>query len=366
MKVLVIAEGLDLPEVHWLAGVARAGVELRVLLDPRARQMEALRTSGVAVSPLPLRGRIDPAAIWRIRRVLREERWDGVHCLRNNRPLSNFLLAAGGYRGWRVAYRGTSGHLGWWDPGSRMTYLHPSLDRIVCVSNGVRNYLLGLGLPAERLVTLYKGHDPAWYRSDGPPADLGEWGIPSGAFTVSLVANMRPVKGADVLVEALDHLPRDGSIHLLLIGEVRDRSLARLAAEPRNRPLVHLAGFRRDAPRLVGATDVFVMPSREREGLPRAAIEAMSQGVPAIVSDVGGMPELVESGRSGWVVPPSDPRALAEAIRKMKADPEARRRMGAAARERIEGEFSVGRTIERTLALYRSLTEEAGARRQRE
>jgi len=70
---------------------------------------------------------------------------------------------------------------------------------------------------------------------------------------------------------------------------------------------------------------------------------------------VGGMPELVESGRSGWVVPASNASALAEAILRLKNHPEERLRMGRAARERIEGEFSVRRTIERTLALYRDL-----------
>jgi glycosyltransferase involved in cell wall biosynthesis len=354
MKVLVISEGLDLPEIHCLAGLRAAGIGVCVLLDPAARRYSELIEQGVEVIPLPLRSRIDPVAIWTIRRLLRTEKWDVVHCLRNNRPLSNFLLAAGTYRGRRVAYRGTSGHLGWWDPGSRMTYLHSSLDRIVCVSHAVRNYLLGLGLPERRLVTIYKGHDTAWYRGQ-PPANLVELGIPAGAFTVCLVANMRPVKGADLLVDALDDLPRDGSVHLLLVGEVRDERLRRLAAEPRNRGLVHLAGFRRDAPQLVGASQVVVMPSREREGLPRAVIEAMSQEVPAIVSDVGGMPELVESGRSGLVVPASNSRALAEAILRLKNNPEERLRMGRAARARIEGEFSVRRTIERTLALYREL-----------
>lgn len=354
MKVLVISEALDLPEVHCLVGLRAAGVDLRVVLDPSTRRYSELIEKGLEVIPLKLRSRVDPWAIWRIRRLLQTEKWDLVHCLRNNRPLSNFLLAAGSYRGRRVAYRGTSGHLGWWDPGSRMTYLHPSLDRIICVSEAVRKYLLGLGLPEQRLVTIYKGHDVQWYRGR-PSVDLASCGIPVGAFTVCLVANMRPVKGADVLVEALDYLPRDGSIHLLLVGDVRDARLRRLATEPRNRGLVHLTGFRPDAPALVGASQVFVMPSREREGLPRAVIEAMSQDIPAIVSDVGGMPELVESGRSGWVVPPSEARALAEAILRLKNNPGERQQMGLAARARIEHEFSIHRTIARTLDVYREL-----------
>ena len=96
---------------------------------------------------------------------------------------------------------------------------------------------------------------------------------------------------------------------------------------------------------------MFVMPSVDREGLPRAVIEAMAQSVPAIVTRVGGMPELVEDRVSGLVVPPRDPAALATAIVSLAMNGTRRAHYGAAARARIESHFSITRTVERIHAL---------------
>jgi L-malate glycosyltransferase len=104
-----------------------------------------------------------------------------------------------------------------------------------------------------------------------------------------------------------------------------------------------------------------VMPSLDREGLPRAAIEAMAQGVPAVVTDVGGMSELVRDGVEGFVVLPGRPPALADALLRLMRNPELRRMMGRQARERIRTEFSVERSVSGTLATYESVVGEGGA-----
>jgi glycosyltransferase involved in cell wall biosynthesis len=142
-------------------------------------------------------------------------------------------------------------------------------------------------------------------------------------------------------------------IHLLLAGEVRDRRVGRAAEEPGLRDRVHLAGYRKDAPALMGACNVFAMPSLEREGLPRAVIEAMSQGVPPIVSDVGGLPELVVNGHCGMVVPAGNATAIAAAIREYAGNESLCRAHGQSARERIASDFHTSGTIAATLAVYR-------------
>ena len=94
------------------------------------------------------------------------------------------------------------------------------------------------------------------------------------------------------------------------------------------------------------------MPSLEREGLPRAVIEAMCLGVPPIVTDVGGMPELVEDGKSGRVVPPGNPRALADAMIAILIDRDLRDTCGQNARLRIEEHFNIKTTITRMATLF--------------
>ncbi len=201
---------------------------------------------------------------------------------------------------------------------------------------------------------IYKGHDPAWYRP-AQRSKLVELGIPAGAFVVGCVANVRPVKGVEYLVRAWELLPPDLNVHLLLIGEVRDRKVEEMLRTSPQRARLHAIGFRRDAAALQGACDLAAMVSVEREGLPRAILEAQAQSVPALVTRVGGMPEIVTDGENGFVVEPRDPASIAAAIREAFADPAKLAEMGARGRELCAGELGIETTIERTLTMYREL-----------
>ena len=351
MRILYIAENLDRPEEHMIRQVHAAGHEVTVLLPKDVPAYDALEKGGIQALPLVLNGRMDLRAVHSITKTLNQENIELVHCLRNNRPLANTLLATHKRPTATVCYRGTTGNLNRWDPGARLTYLSSRVDRIVAVSEGVRQYLLTLEIPAQRIVTIHKGHDVAWYHTDTKP-DLSEFGIPPDAFVVGCAANMRALKGVDVLVRSLDHLSTKRDVHLLLIGEVRDPALADLIQQPGYAKRVHALGFRQDASALSGACHAFCMPSLRREGLPRAVIEAMSQSVPPLVTAVGGMVELVEDGISGQVVPPGNPEALADAIATWVDDETGRLQCGRQAKQRIEQSFSLAQTVRKTLALY--------------
>lgn len=350
MRVLYIAQDLDLPESHMIAGIADRGAQVSLLLPPDLATPEVL-AGRVGRADARLAGRVDRQTIRTIRDTVREQRVDLVHCLRGNRPVSNALLALRGLSRRIVCYRGTMGNLSRWNPGARMTYLHRRLDRIVCVSEGVRRSLAGQGVAAKRLVTIYKGHDPAWYRSGSRP-DLAQFGIPHDAFVVCCTANMRPLKGIDVLIQSASHLATARRVHYLLVGEVRDPGIRELARCRPHRDIIHLAGYRTDAVALSGGCDLFVMPSLRREGLPRAVIEAMCQAVPAVVTDVGGMPELVVHGDCGLVVPPGDPAAIGGAISRFAEDAGFYARCARQSIERIRATFSVEQTVDKTWSMY--------------
>jgi glycosyltransferase involved in cell wall biosynthesis len=135
-------------------------------------------------------------------------------------------------------------------------------------------------------------------------------------------------------------------------GRSEMRSVRRLAAAlPPGR--VVLAGFREDVARLLAASDLVVQPSRF-DALPTTLIHALAAGIPAVASEVGGIPEIVAPG-TGVLVPPGDPDRLATAIRSLAGDPDARRWMGKAARERFDQEFDGVRWARRLVSLYRSL-----------
>jgi glycosyltransferase involved in cell wall biosynthesis len=248
--------------------------------------------------------------------------------------------------------------VGFLDPMSWMRYLNPRIDRIICVADAIRRHFLEmqpafLRMPAERPVTIHKGHKLEWYTAT--PADLTEQGIPDGAFVVGCTANYRPRKGIDYLIDAIEALPDDLPVHLLLVGHMDARKLNRRIERSPAKDRIHRVGYVTNAPELSAACDVFCMPSTKREGLARAIIEAMVYRVPPIVTDTGGSPELVVDGVSGIVVPPKDARAIANAIETLYRDDGLRKRMGSAARERIATAFRNDDTVLKTIALYKEL-----------
>ncbi len=360
IKALCITEDVDRPTAATFVGLKNAGVDVTVIC-PAGEQRDWFETNGVRVLDLPMRTRFDRAAVRRLRAELAQGRYDVLHLL-SNKALQNGLAASRGLPVKIVAYRGIVGNVSFFSPVSWLRFLNPRIDRIVCVADAVREYFLRmrpafLRMPAERLVTIYKGHSLDWYRA--APVDLAVAGVPAHSFAIACVANYRPRKGIEVLVDALGRLPDSMTPHLLLIGGGMDapRLKRRIAASPAA-SRIHVLGYRQDAPALTAACDMFVLPSTKREGLARSLIEAMAYGVAPVVTDCGGSPELVQHGISGLVVPVADSAALAEAIRVLHDDAELRARLGAAARERIGRDFRIEDTIAKTLALYESLVAE--------
>jgi glycosyltransferase involved in cell wall biosynthesis len=316
-----------------------------------------LAQAGVRLFDLELARGIDFAGIRRLRAELVRGGYQILHVF-SNKALQNGLIAARGLPVRIVAYRGIVGNVSFFSPVSWLRFLNPRIDRIVCVANAVRDHFLSmrpafLRMPADRPVTIYKGHSLDWYTA--PPADLRGLGIPEGAFVIACVANYRPRKGIEYLVAALATLPAEWPVHLLLVGRMEGPALTAAIATSPAKERIHVVGQRPDAPRLTAASDVFVLPSIKREGLARSLIEAMAYGVAPIVTDCGGSPELVIDGASGIVVPVRDPGALGIAIRRLYEDPALRRKLGAAARERIGSRFRIETTIEQTLSLYGEL-----------
>jgi len=352
MNLLALTNNLDRPEAFLLRAMSEKGISITLVVDIRSPFQEILQHSSIKILHHKFKSRIDPASVIYLRRLFKSQTFNLVHSF-SARALASTMLSGSGSKIPHVTYRGTLGHISRFDPSARLCFFNSKLTKIICVSNAVKVYMASRGIPQEKLVRIYKGHDPSWYIYD-KSFDLTTFSIPKAAFVVCCSANMRPVKGVDVLVEAFCHIPKNLPIHLLLIGEDREKRIVKLL---KNHPLknrIHLAGFRSDAPHIAGACDLFCMPSRKREGLSKSLLEAMMQGVPAVITNVGGMPEMVRNGLDGLVVPPEDPKSLAQAIVKVYEAPELRRQMGQNARERLKADFSIQKTIEETFKVYES------------
>lgn len=332
--------------------------DLSVICSMTCDNHRRLLEAGVPVQPLDFRRKTDVAAIAQLRRRVQAIRPDLVHAF-TSRTVSGALLATS----WMktppaiVAYRGIMEPVKRYDPVAWITYLHPRLAGVTCISDSCRDALRHSGVRRPLLRTVHLGH----CHTPGERRPYTEFGVPEGAFVVAFVGNIRPVKGIDVLLRAARRLSDLPDVHFLLMGEVRDCAVAAEAARPELKDRIHLAGRVPDAQRLVGDADLFVMPSR-REGLCKAVMEAMARGVCPIISNVGGMPELVRHERDGLIVEPEDPAALAAAIRTLHADSGRRRVYGESARQRILEDFSIERMTQRTCQLYFDVLDRTAAR----
>lgn len=360
IKVLCVTGHSDRPEAETFIGLHRAGVNIEVLCPSDAPHFDRLRVAGVAVNELTMKSRCDLKAQAFIARKLREEKFDILH-LFNNQAVNNGLVASWGIPVKVVTYRGIVGNVSYYNPVSYTTHLNPKVDCVVCVAEAVRDYFVsgsffGLRWPAERFVTIYKGHDLSWY--DSPAEDLSEFGVPKDACVVGCMTNVRPRKGVEVLIESAKWLTRNLPVHFLMIGKGMDKPhIARAITESPLKDRFHVAGFRTVAPSLMAACQVSVLPALRREGLPKSVIESMVYECAPIVTAAGGSPELVEHGISGFVVPPGDPKSLAATIERLVLDPARCAEIGRNARKRIATHFKISTTIEKTLALYSELIE---------
>jgi glycosyltransferase involved in cell wall biosynthesis len=216
--------------------------------------------------------------------------------------------------------------------------LEPVTSAYYGVAHAQRPYLVDhLGHPAEKVEIIHNGVDPALFAP----------GAPAGAMTIGIVAVLREEKDHATLLRAMrmvvDEVPE---AHLLVIGDGPLRpALEELARRLGITGNVTFAGSRSDVAALLPALDVAVLSSTT-ECFPMAVLEAMACGVPVVGTAVGGVPEMIEDGVTGHLVPPRHPRAMADALVKVLRDP-ARAAMGRAARDRVLAEFTLDRSVAR-------------------
>jgi glycosyltransferase involved in cell wall biosynthesis len=359
MKVLFIGN-YDIPvhnirpEAEMIIGLRQRGVDVEVMTRADCWYARRMESCGIRIHDYVPPAKFSWGAVRHIRRVLRDGRHDVVH-LFNNKAIVGGVLASFGLPVKVVTYRGQTGNISRLDPVAYLTHLSPRVDAIVCVANAVRDDLRARVWNPAKVVTIYKGHDLAWYAGTRP-ADLASLGVPAGAFVVTCVANNRPRKGVPVLVDSTAHVPPDAGIHWLLIGRgMRDPDiLARIDRSP-VRERIHVFDHRDDVLEIVAASNATVLPATKREGLPKTVIESMALGVTAVVTRTGGSPELVIDGETGLVVPPGDAPAIGAAITRLYRDPAENARMGALGRERLARHFRLEDSVEGHLRLYREL-----------
>ena len=184
-------------------------------------------------------------------------------------------------------------------------------------------------------------------------------GVEPGAFLAGAVGRLEPVKGFKCLVSAARMLAREiPEAHFILAGQGSlENELRGQAADLGQR--FQFLGPREDVPALMAAMDVFVLTS-VNEGMGRVLLEAGASGTPAVATRVGGVPDVIEDGTTGILVPPRDPAAVAAAVQDLARNRECREAMGRAARAKVVPAYGLERMVGKIEALYDALIEEKG------
>lgn len=319
-----------------------------------------LREAGFPVEVLGCRSRFD----WRIARWLSEwlhaNRIQILYTIDSPLPMAWAGLAR--RRGWVERYCiGYHSHVRigrLWQRYLAERIALPVADRVIALSDSHRRALQArYHLPNSRLVVIPNGVDTHFLKPpDSPSACKQQLGFDPSTPLVSIVAQLRPEKNHRLFIEAARRVhPSDPQARFLIVGsgplrEELEAQVKKLQAEG----YVHFLGLRQDLPLIWGASDIGVLCS-STEALPISLIEAGACGVPAVATRVGGIEEVIQHERTGLLVPPADPQALAAAILSLLADPVKRAELGERFLHTVRERFSMEHAIESYAALFHSL-----------
>jgi glycosyltransferase involved in cell wall biosynthesis len=331
-----------------------------VLVCPPGSALAAQPPAGQVV-PVAMRGDLDLGMLPRLVRLIRAEHPDLVHVhSRRGADLYGGVAAAIAGVPAVLTRRVDAAEPRWL---ARLKYR--PYAAVVALSRAIEAQLAAAGVDDTRRVRIPSAVDTGLYRPDPVARERvrAEFGLPSDALVVAVVAQLIERKGHQRLLAVLPELARaEPRMRVLCFGRgPLEQRLARDIAERGLAQIVALAGFRSDLPQLMSGFDLVVHPA-EREGLGLALLEVAAAGVPVVACAAGGVPDVVEPGVTGALVPVGDAAALSAAVGRLLAAPDERARLGAAARARAERRFGVAGMVAAHVSLYERVLAERAAR----
>ncbi len=325
-----IAQGLD-PDQYRIHALFLAGTGPLV---------NALQQAGFSASALGWsQGIRNPLGAMQFWRLLRSQRFSIVHIHFGGRSVVNLARAATNAK----IIRHLHGRILEGKSLAPVSFSARGVDAVVAVSQSVAQCVVD-------------GKARVIYAGTTVPASVPPRRPVGSDIVIGTAGRLVELKGIDYLLRAAGALRQKfPNLRLEVAGSGPERQkLESVAAQAGLGEQVKFLGWIDDIPSLISRWDVFVMPSLE-EGFPIAALDAMAAGLPVVASRVGGVPELIEDGSTGWLVPPRDIEALTSRLRLLLADPELRAGMGEAGLARVRDHFSTAQMTESFAQLYGEL-----------
>lgn len=339
--------GAERSTIALCRGLAARGHEVSLVCKAGSPLIGVAAREGVDVAPMRISGKGNLLAPFRLARFVRWRRADLIAT--HLSTASVWGSVAGRLLGVPVVASVRA-------LNTKFCYL--LAHKIIAVSQAVKQHLVQQGVRSDRIEVVYNGVNLSRFV---PPGDLSaakrEVSISPNRLVVGVVAHLTKKKGhAWFLNAAAQVYTRMSQAYFLLMGDGQERraleeQVRRLGIAPE----VRFAGFQDDIVPWMAAMDVLVLPSIAMEGFGRALAEAGAMEKPVICSPVGGSPEVIVHGKTGFVVPTNDTAALAEAMLQLLDDEALRRRMGRAGRRRISRHFTEEGMVVNTEKVYERL-----------
>lgn len=313
---------------------------------------------------------VDAVALWKLYRFMRQEKFDIVHTHLAKAGILGRIAAR--MAGVPIVVHGLHGMVfndyqtwavnrAYW---AMQRLVDPLTDHYVTVSTVVTDMAVDAGIGSRRNhTTIYSGMELDWFIAPGLEAEQAreKWGIPAAAKVVGTIARMVPVKGYDILFDAIPAILRDHpDTYFLLVGDgpLKEELLAR-AKRMGFAERVVFCGLvpREEIPSALAAMDLMAHPARY-EGLPRVLVQALAMGKPCVAFDADGTREVVVTGETGYLIEPGDSDAFAAAVNELLSDPERRQSLGKAGRKRVDPAFRVETMVSETDRVYQELLQQ--------
>jgi glycosyltransferase involved in cell wall biosynthesis len=353
-------------QAWWLAiEMARRGHEVALAYSPkRSRKrtpesrFEALQRAGVAVTEIDLHTFY---SVLKLRRFIHRHRFDVVHAHRR-RAISRLLAATWGKRRpLLIANRGNTYHP---TRGEINDLNHPRYRKIIVVAHAVKRILIHDGIYPDKICVIYGGVDTDEFspQVDGAAVRRELFPDAPGAPIVGMLANIDRKKSHDVFIRmAARIIEKRPDVRFAAVGRGESSGFQPLLRKLNIHENTVFTGYRSDAAATLAAFDISVITASEGEGLTGAIRESLSMAKPVVTTDVGGNREIVHNEKTGLLVPPGDPDALAAGVLRLLENPLMAAEMGREGRRLVMGRFSLTARGDAMEALYtEALHQETG------
>jgi glycosyltransferase involved in cell wall biosynthesis len=343
--------GGEVQTCYLIRGLEARGVKNVLVAPPGSEIAREVRATGTGVAELRMRGECDAAAVVRLSRILRDIKPAVLHLHTSHAHTLGWLAGRLAKVEPIIVTRRMDHEI----RGHFSFVKYSSVDHIVAISEVIRSTLIRSGLSPEKLSVIHSAVDCRLPHSG--PNLRSAFGFRSDIPVIGTVATLAKPKGHQQLFEAMRIVrQRHPSVRLLVAGTGPQESrLRQLAVELNLAEEIVFAGFRKDIPQILSALDVFVLASQD-EGLGVALLEAACCGLPLVATNVGGIPEVVRDGSTGFLVAPGDTPSLAERIMYLLEHRQEAREMGQRARAFVRENFSLDTMVQRYHELYGRLS----------